>query len=353
MKKRNNLSKVGFALDHIWWGVIGWIWYRPLLFRTLGNLTLSESKMIMWSIVLLSSLMGFLINYRYNRNSLATFINLVTGFGIYTVLIYYPIKRTLIMIVLSIVCALALLYAALVLLRKIKDKKRAKNIIKRRFMRSIEAARVLICIGLIVLSTVIAVNSLSGTLVRSSVKASKATVYEETVHDNIKQLELLQKDKWESLPQGKRLGVLQTIANMECSSLRLPHELNVKTETLDADQLGYYMDSEHLIIINLDNLLYGNPYELVDTVCHESYHALEHRLVEAYEQADDDLKCLGIYREAAQYKEEFDHYKDSEDDILGYYLQVCEEDARQHAESAANRYYREISKYLGVDSIYY
>ena len=173
MKKRNKLSKIGFALDHICWGFIGWFWYRPLLFRTLGALTLSQSKMILWSMVLFSSLMGFLLNYKYNRNSLATFIDLVTGFGVYTVLIYYPIKRALIVSVLSIVCALALLYAALVLFRKIKDKKRANIIIKRRFIRSIEAARVLTCIGLTILSTVIAVNSLSGTLVKSSVKASK------------------------------------------------------------------------------------------------------------------------------------------------------------------------------------
>ena len=75
--------------------------------------------------------------------------------------------------------------------------------------------------------------------------------------------------------------------------------------------------------------------------------------MEAYEQADDDLKCLGIYREAAQYKEEFDHYTDAADDVLVYYLQACEKDARQHAESATNRYFREISKCLGVDSIYY
>ena len=327
MKKRNKLSKIGFALDHICWGFIGWFWYRPLLFRTLGTLTLSQSKMVLWSMVLFSSLTGFLFCCRYNRNNLATFIDLVTGYGIYTVLVYYPIKRVLILSILTIVCALALLYAALVLFRKIKDKKRANIIIKRRFMRSIEAARLVTCIGLTILSTVIAVNSLSGTLVKSSVKASKTTVYEETVHENIKQLELLQKDRWESLPQGKKLGVLQTIANMERSSLRLPHELNVKVETLDADRLGYYRDSEHLIVINIDYLLYENPYELVDTVCHESYHALEHRLVEAYEQADDD--------------------------VLGYYLQACEEDARQHAESATNRYYREISKCLGVDSIYY
>lgn len=66
----------------------------------------------------------------------------------------------------------------------------------------------------------------------------------------------------------------------------------------------------------------------------KAYHSYQHRLVNAYNTADENFKELRIYRAAAQYGQEFNNYTGGEYDFCSYYYQYCETDARDYAEDA-------------------
>lgn len=101
-----------------------------------------------------------------------------------------------------------------------------------------------------------------------------------------------------------------------------------KLSLVDSRVAGYYDDSEHLILINVDYLMTASGHDVCNTVIHEAYHALEHRMVDAYLAAPDDMKNLEIYRDAAVYKREFDNYQEcSGEDFLAYSNQLCEKHA--------------------------
>ena len=38
-----------------------------------------------------------------------------------------------------------------------------------------------------------------------------------------------------------------------------------------------------------------NPYELVDTICHEAYHAYQHCLVDMYNTCDEQILILHAF----------------------------------------------------------
>ena len=346
MRTRNTKSKLGFVLDHVYWGILGYLWYRPSLFRCLEGYTGHESKMYLLGMILIYSVLGIVFEFDKARTNLNVFFNLVAGFGLYTVFAYLPIKRKMILTFLIMSGIIALIYSSLILFRRIKNKEKYNLILKRRLLAVLGRTRIILCTSLSCLILVIGVHAFAGTLVKSSVTPTKWDDEGETIEKNITMLVLLDEDKWYSLSLDHKLSVLQTVANIERCSLRIPHELNVKAENLDGDLQGYYSDGEHKVVVNMDSLLYDPPYDLVNAVAHESYHSLEYRLIDAYNEASDDLKSLGIYEDAKTYKEEFDNYDDGEEDFLWYYCQQCEEDARDHAEYATRRYYRHINDYL-------
>lgn len=96
----------------------------------------------------------------------------------------------------------------------------------------------------------------------------------------------------------------------------------------------------------MDSLLNDSSYELTDTIAHEAYHSHQHRMVEAYDEASDELKSLLFYYDATLYKEEFADYTDGFKDFCGYYNQECESDARRYARNAADEYFERIEEYL-------
>lgn len=144
---------------------------------------------------------------------------------------------------------------------------------------------------------------------------------------------VLDEDIWKEMDIGEKLDALQTVADMNRDFLGISHELNVASSNTRESVSGHYSDKSHLITIGLDSLLTDSAQDLVNTVSHEAYHAYQYRLVDQYENADEDSRLLLIYQDAAIYKEEFDQYIDGDDDFIGYYLQSCEMDARDYADT--------------------
>lgn len=158
---------------------------------------------------------------------------------------------------------------------------------------------------------------------------------------------LLQEDEWNGLTTKEKQDTLQTVANIEAHYLGLANELNVGIANLGEYTLACYNDRTHTISIDLNHLENDSVYDVLDSCCHEAYHSYQHRLVEAYNAADENLKELRIYKSAIQYGLEFNDYIGGDYDFCSYYYQRCEMDARDYAENAVFDYYKKIYEYLG------
>lgn len=70
MNTHNFLGKTSFILKHILWALIAWLWYKNILFRCIGTNTFSESRWILWGIVVLFCLLGIVFEIKNSRNEL-------------------------------------------------------------------------------------------------------------------------------------------------------------------------------------------------------------------------------------------------------------------------------------------
>lgn len=348
MSKNNSMSIEGFIWEHIFWALIAWIWYKNIMFRCIGTHSLAESRWLLWETVIVSCIIGIVFEVKNNRNGFSVFCNLMLGFGIYTVLVYMPVRKMLIVVTLSIVAVQSTIFVGLIMCRKIKNKQKTGKIILRRITRSFMVSKQLLAVGLAFIVFVSGAGTFFGSGIANASKkpATKENINEQTIANNIETVLLLQDELWETLTAQQKLDVLQTIANIEQRYLGLPNELNVAAGNLRDGVLAYYTDNTHEVIISFDSLLNDSSWELLNSVCHEAYHSYQHRLVDAYSSADKTTKSLRIFRKASSYADEFSNYISGETDFCSYYSQDCESDARDYAEEAVLDYYTKVCKYL-------
>lgn len=348
MNRNNSMTTGDFIGEHIFWAIISWVWYKNLLFRCMDDHSLAESRWIFLVIIVVSCVVGILMELEYSRNGMSVFCNLMLGFGSYTVLTYLPIRRTLIIVTMSVVTILSFVFISIVMFRKIKNKRKAGKIVRWRMHKSLMISNRLFAMGLALVISVTGMGTFfgSGIMNASEKPATKESINEQTIANNIETVLLLQDELWETLTVQQRLNVLQTIANIEQRYLGLPNELNVGATNLREGVLAYYTDNTHEIIISIDSLLNNSSWELLDSVCHEAYHSYQHRLVDAYCGSDEEIKSLRIFRKANSYADEFSDYISGDEDFCSYYFQNCESDARDYAEEAVYDYYQRINEYL-------
>ena len=355
MKDNNSIGKIDFITEHIFWAALSWIWYKNILFRCIPSHSLTESRIILLSVIVISCIMGIIFQMGNDRNGISVFFNLVFAYGIYTVIAYMNIRFRLVVICFVISAVLSIVYAVLILSRIIKNRKCIYRIILKRTIQAGVISKKLISSGLAIIMAIIGVNALFGSsILKPDVRPSTPNnISDQTISNNIDKVLLLQDDIWAELTMRERLNVLQTIANIEQRYLGLPNELNVCAANLDEGTLGYYSDNTHEIVVSMDSLIYDSSWDVLDTVCHEAYHSYQHRIVEALYGADDKSRNLKLFRKAYSYANEFENYINGEADFCSYYFQDCEYDAREYAESAVNDYYWKIKAYLEEGGISY
>lgn len=205
------------------------------------------------------------------------------------------------------------------------------------------AVALLVIMGTICIHGVFGDNFLISSVPATTIERSAT----QTISNNIDTVLLLQEDEWEKLSTQEKPDTLQTVANIEAHYLGIPNELNVGIANLKGDTLACYNDNTHTISIDLEHLENDSVYDVLESCFHEAYHSYQHRLVDAYNSADESIKGLRIYKTDALYVEEFENYVDGEDcDFCTYYDQRCESDARDYAEYALFDYYNRIDEYL-------
>lgn len=349
MKDNNTLSKREYASEHVFWSAIAMIWYRAFLFRCIEGMSYSFSRIVLWGIFLAAVLLGVLITWRHRRNNLNLFVNIAVPFEIYTLIAYANILPILMWIIVFTAVLLSGLYTFMLMAHQIKNQAHKRAIIRKRIIRSSLGSRTIIacCFSLLILY--LGANTVFGGFISSpSVAAeSKNTQDGITIANNIEVISQLDESIWSSLPPPERLNTLQTVANIEAYYLGLPHELTVVTDDLSGSTLACYEDRTHVITIDVDHFNSDSASAAVSSICHEARHALQHRLCDLYDDVDVEYKSLLIFSDVQHYKQEFSDYVNGEDDILDYYLQRCEVDARAYARDAVADYYEKISAYSG------
>lgn len=350
MNNINTLSKKAFVLEHLFYILVSFIWYRGLLFRNIAFRSRAESLFILWTLILVLNAIGMALNWRLRRNCLTLFSDICIPLGIYTFISYphySPVLRIAVLLAGGIFSAV---YCGGVLSRGIAKKRYVyiKEIIKRRVWRCLLGMRTILAICLAVLMLPLCVNVLFGnTLASSNIHAERpieSNLW--TVENHMETVLNLRETTWNNLSAKERMNTLQTISNIEANYLGLPHELTVTVGLLDETTIAGYADSDHSIKINVDCFDTYSAADILNATCHEVYHAYQHRLCDAYDSVDTQFRNLLAFQNAEAYKYEFANYTDGDDDFQGYYRQTCEQAARKYAREAVDAYYAKIDEHV-------
>ena len=351
--KYKSPKKIGeYLFDCLFYTVVSMLWYKNLLFRCLPERTYTESTIALWAMIGFAIfLCAFTINRRMGTGwTIAT--ALIVPYGLYTVLAYAETAGNWMLIVLASTVVVAVIYTVFLMTRKMKNHRNKGQVIKRRFRHCCVVSQSMIVIVLLAVMSTIGTQGIFGeNILNSSISATTNNQRDyQTISNSIDTILLLQEGEWMNLTTKEKIDTLQTVANIEAHYLGLPNELNVGAANLGEYTLACYNDKTHTISIDLDHLENDSVYDVLGSCCHEAYHSYQHRLVDVYNTADENLKGLRIYRLVAQYGKEFNDYVDGESNFCSYYYQSCEIDARDYAESAVCNYYNRIREYLNGTS---
>lgn len=348
MRNSNTMGKLEYILEHIFWGGLSVLCFRRLLFRSIQGHTLLESKLVLWGLLLSFVLFGILITFSRRRNNISMLVNLLVPYEAYLLVTYYHDMTTFIVIIIAIALVLSIKYFFMIVSPEIKNKKMKSLILRKRAEFGLLGARTISAICLMAIVIPLGLSAVFGNSLAFNKKTADvpSDEYECTIANNIDIVSNLRQEVWETLSLAQKAATLQTICNIEAFYLGLPHELNLAIVTIpNARTIAQYNDSTHTVALNIDYLDSMEAEEILDSVCHETFHAYQHRLVDAYESVSDDYKDLLTFHNANKYKDEFSSYIDGDDDPLGYYFQSCESTARVYAADAVNDYYSKIILY--------
>lgn len=227
--------------------------------------------------------------------------------------------------------------------RAIKARDR-ERVIYRRLYNSFVGARRIVAITMAVL----AVCMLPGVWKKDDVKDVIVTYGDEyRFSENVETMLKLQEEEWKLLTLEEKVDVMQCVAFCEARYLGLWTPITVQVADIEQEKvLGCYDDSVHTVYLDREHVVGDLAEEVLESVCHEVYHAYSRRMVDVYYQSKDEMKNLRFFNTASQYAENIENYISAEEDEEGYLSQKFEADAYAYGEFAASEYYRMIEEYL-------
>ncbi len=350
MKNKNTLSKTNFIECTIWVSVILAYVYRYICFSGIYGLTVFQSKLVFWALVILLIPLGTCITFAKRRNYLSVLVNVALPFEIYTIISTFRYIPQTHIVALLIISFLSALYFGLIVFQKIKSKKHVKQIVCSRMKFATLGVRTIVVILLLCVTTPICLKSAFGyELIGSDVDVSIEDSADDkwSLSNNIETVAMLDEDTWKTLSLSEKMNVLGTVKNVEMRYFGINHEVYLSADILNEGVLGSYIAEEHRIIINIEHLKSSDSKEVLQTLLHECRHVYDRMCVDLYNQIDDDYKNMLMFQIIADYKEEFDNYSDGSDNISEYYSQAVEKSARRYSALATFEYFEYIDEYLG------
>ena len=348
MKRRNTMEPWEYRLDLLFWSTMAMFWYRSILFRPAFALSNRQSKALLWGLVVVCVLTGYLLSRRTHRNGLNATTTVLFPFGVYAMLTYGRYFPKIALGALGVGGVLALAYGLWVFLSPIRRPEERRTILLRRTAVVLLGGRTILgACTMVMLGIAMATAMRGGVLLMPSQRAEDGyDGTEDTISEHIEELLQLQPEVWDELPMAERMDLLQTVANIERTYLGVPHELWVGAAELEDGVQGRYNSVTNQIALSLDHLAEDDVDDVLDTVLHECYHAYQHSLVELYGQSPERYRDLQLFSAAQDYAEEMADYQHGDgDNFRAYYFQRMEQDARAYAEEGVADYRERIAAY--------
>lgn len=153
-------------------------------------------------------------------------------------------------------------------------------------------------------------------------------------------------DAWETASLDSKTELAKQLAAYEFAMLGVPDGTEVTVQPLDEDRLGYYSAASRQIVLSRSVLESGTAQETMDTIAHEAFHVQQAYVVENIDW-DDAATQAAYYDQARRWlRNDQNGYVSGEEDILSYYFQPVEVDARAYAAEETERLQGLIDKEL-------
>ena len=184
----------------------------------------------------------------------------------------------------------------------------------------------------------------------------KATCLDNAVAENffgLLKTELFYLEKFDSLDQLEK-AIVEYIDYYNNRRIKLKlnglspvqYRTEVTVQPLDEDRLGYYSAASRQIVLSRSVLESGTAQETMDTIAHEAFHVQQAYVVENIDW-DDAATQAAYYDQARRWlRNDQNGYVSGEEDILSYYFQPVEVDARAYAAEETERLQGLIDKEL-------
>ena len=184
----------------------------------------------------------------------------------------------------------------------------------------------------------------------------KATCLDNAVAENffgLLKTELFYLEKFDSLDQLEK-AIVEYIDYYNNRRIKLKlnglspvqYRTEVTVQPLDEDRLGYYSAASRQIVLSRSVLESGTAQETMDTIAHEAFHVQQAYVVENIDW-DDAATQAAYYDQARRWLwNDQNGYVSGEEDILSYYFQPVEVDARAYAAEETERLQGLIDKEL-------
>lgn len=351
MRNMNTMRPQKYIGDHLLWLVMAMIWYRNVLFTALPGMTVKQSKIILWISALVLVAFGCIITIKKRRNGLSLFINVLLPYELYAVISYRTYLPRLVWGSVLFGCILSLAFILLGLLPMAHSAQQSAARRKRQVVHSLLGARTITALCILILIVPVGVSNVFGLglLTTKTPLVSAASEADEwTVKNNIDTISLLREEAWEKLNPQQKLDVLGVILNIEIRYLGLNHEVYLKSSVLDGETAAHYNHKDHEIVVDIDLLKTASAADVLDSLCHECYHAYQYQIIALYEASPEEYRDMLLFQYVDSYMEEFSNYDDGSQDPMNYYYQTVEVQARQYAEVSVADYYGRIGAYLEV-----
>lgn len=333
MRCRNTMGKTAYLLNHLYWILIAMIWYRNVLFRSLPGLSLTQSRWALWGLAGVCGILGIGITWKRRRNNMSLLVNVLLPFELYAIVTYAGIAGSILMEICLGAAILSIIWFFWVLW---VNREKVLAAVGHGLMGS---RTIFVCLFVLCWIPLLVGTLLGKPLLQSRIAPAVGTVAEKTaMEENLDVIANFHPVNWQTLAMEQRMDALQRLANIEAGRLGLPHELNVGAANLREGVAACYVDATHEILVDLTQVEKADGLSLLNSICHEAYHAYQHRLCDAWAAADAQYQQLQCFADAAVFAGEFADYQDGHEDFVAYYSMTCEETAREYAGSAQLEY---------------
>ena len=332
---RNTMSPLNYTREHVNGMFTAFALYVVSCYACIPGLNTGASMMILLGLMVVSASVDQILVRRRGRNRLNLLVAETFPLALHLLLIHSGSSRNLVLPWLGAAVVLGLLYIGLCTLCPIREPGRYS--LRSFLSTAFSGCRALsgLCLGAMV--AVFIFCGLFGLSVPGA-KAQAAPAGRITIEENMDTLLLFEETTWETLSADERLSAMTTMVSVEAARLGIPDTISVTTTNQDPEMGACYQDHTQTITVNRLYLeSYSGQYALT-IVCHETYHAYQHRLVELYREADTLQQQMPVFEKARQYALEFENYITIAEDPQGYEQQQCEEDADNYAHIAAMDY---------------